>query len=442
MSKKGVCMLYFNPNVLYATAGTTNNKKESDKYKNLLGPTDPKIDNEVREKLITARVGLLLKASFFGNLATRLKLVNADEWCGTAATDGRNFYYNSRFIKMLKTKEIEFLFGHEVLHCVYDHFGRRGDRDPQIWNIANDFCVNGDLVKHKVGELITTVPALYDTKYDGMSSEEVFDDLMKNAKKINMSDLIDKMIDEHLDGEGDGEGDGEEGEGNGKGRPKLSEEERRAIRDEIKEAMLAAASTVDGAGNIPAGVKRIIQDLTEPKMNWRELLRMQLESTIKSDYTWMRASRKGWHMDAVMPGMKLDPMIDIALFIDASGSMDGDMLKDILSETANIMESFPAYKIHVVTFDTECYNPQQYDSENLDDIRDYEVQGGGGTDFDAIFRYLKDNEIEPKRLVVFTDGYPWGSWGDENYADTVWILHGTTTIVPPWGQYAYYDDAE
>jgi len=435
-------MLYFNPNVLYATAGTTNNKKESDKYKNLLGPTDPKIDNEVREKLITARVGLLLKASFFGNLATRLKLVNADEWCGTAATDGRNFYYNSRFIKMLKTKEIEFLFGHEVLHCVYDHFGRRGDRDPQIWNIANDFCVNGDLVKHKVGELITTVPALYDTKYDGMSSEEVFDDLMKNAKKINMSDLIDKMIDEHLDGEGDGEGDGEEGEGNGKGRPKLSEEERRAIRDEIKEAMLAAASTVDGAGNIPAGVKRIIQDLTEPKMNWRELLRMQLESTIKSDYTWMRASRKGWHMDAVMPGMKLDPMIDIALFIDASGSMDGDMLKDILSETANIMESFPAYKIHVVTFDTECYNPQQYDSENLDDIRDYEVQGGGGTDFDAIFRYLKDNEIEPKRLVVFTDGYPWGSWGDENYADTVWILHGTTTIVPPWGQYAYYDDAE
>jgi len=439
MFKQGAHMHFFNPDLLYAKAGTTNNKKESEKYKNLLGATDPKIDNEVREKLITARVGLLLKASFFGNLATRLKLVNADEWCGTAATDGRNFYYNSRFIKMLKTKEIEFLFGHEVLHCVYDHFGRRGDRDPQIWNIANDFCVNGDLVKHKVGELITTVPALYDTKYDGMSSEEVFDDLMKNAKKINLSDLIDKMIDEHLDGEGDGDGDGEEGEGNGKGRPKLSEEDRRAIRDEIKEAMLAAASTVDGAGNLPAGVKRIIQELTEPKMNWRELLRMQLESTIKSDYTWMRASRKGWHMDAVMPGMKLDPMIDIALFIDASGSMDESMLKDILSETANIMESFPAYKIHVVTFDTECYNPQQYDSENLDDIRDYEVQGGGGTDFDSIFKYLKDNEIEPKRLVVFTDGYPWGSWGDENYADTVWILHGTTTIVPPWGQYAYYD---
>ena len=431
-------MHYFNPDVLHATAGTTATKDDAKKFANLIGPTDPKLDREVREQLITARVGLLLKASFFGNLATRLKLVNADEWCATAATDGRHFYYNTRFIKLLKPKEVEFLFGHEVLHCVYDHFGRRGDRDPQIWNIANDFCVNGDLVKHRVGEKITSVPCLYDHKYEGMSSEEVYDDLMKNAQKININDLIDKMIDEHMDGEGDG--DGEEGEG--KGRPKLTPEERQQIKDEIKEAMLAAAATVDGAGNLPAGVKRLIQELTEPQMNWRELLRMQLESTIKSDFTWMRASRKGWHMDAVMPGMKTDPMIDIAVALDASGSISEKMLKDFLGEIQGIMDSFPAYRIHVITFDTDAYNPAQYDSDNLDDICDYEVTGGGGTDFTCIFDYLKREEIEPKRLVVFTDGYPFGSWGDENYADTVWILHGTTSIVPPWGQYAYYDESK
>ena len=417
---------------------TTATKEDNKKFANLLGETDPKVDRIVREKLITARVGLLLKASFFGNLATRLKLINADEWCGTAATDGRNFYYNSRFIQMLRPKEIEFLFGHEVLHCVYDHFGRRGDRDPQLFNIANDFCVNADLIKHHVGEKITTVPCLYDPKYDGMSSEEIYDILYEKADKIDIGKLLDQMIDEHLDGEGDSDSDGEDGKG--KGRPKLTAEERQAIKDEIKEAMLAAAATVDGAGNLPAGVKRLIQELTEPQMNWRELLRMQLESTIKSDYTWMRASRKGWHMDAVMPGMKLDPMIDIAVALDASGSISETMLKDFLGEIQGIMESFPAYRIHVVTFDTEAYNPVQYDSENLDDICDYEIKGGGGTDFDCIFNYLKANEIEPKRLVVFTDGYPFGSWGDENYADTVWILHGTTTIEPPWGQHAYYDE--
>ena len=432
-----------------AIKGHTADTKDN-KFKDLVGPKDMKLDAIVREKLITARVGLLLKASFFGNLATRLKLINADEWCGTAATDGRNFYYNTRFIQLLKPKEIEFLFGHEVLHCVYDHFGRRGEREPQIWNVANDFCVNADLKEHGVGEFITSVPCLYDRKYNGWSSEKVYDDLMKNAKKINLSDLLDQMIDEHLDGEGDGDGDGDDdgeevdgsGKSKGKGRPKISEEERRAIRDEIKEAMLAAAATVDGAGNIPLGVQRLIKEMTEPKMNWRELLRMNLESTIKSDYTWMRASRRGWHMDAVMPGMKPDEMIDIALAIDASGSMDENMLKDILSEVQGIMDSFPVYKIHVVSFDTQVYNPQKYDSDNLDSIVDYDVQGGGGTSFECFYEYFKENDITPHRLVVFTDGYPGGSWGDENFCEVTWILHGTTTIEPPFGTWAYYEEAD
>ena len=425
------------------STATTANKKESDKFKDLCGPTDPKLDRDIREKLITARVGLLLRASFFGNLATRLKLVNADEWCPTAATDGRNFYYNSRFVDMLKPKEIEFLFGHEVLHCVYDHFGRRGDRDPQLFNIANDYCVNADLKKHRVGEFITSVPCLYDSKYQDMSSEEIYDILYENAEKINIGDLIDKLLDDHLDGEGqdnDGDEDGEQDKKGGKGRPKLSAEDRQKIKDEIKEAVLAAAAASDGAGNLPAGVKRIIEDMTAPKMNWRELLRMQLESTIKSDYTWMRNSRRGWHMDAVMPGMKLDPMIDIAISIDASGSMLDRMLKDFLAEVAGIMEQFPNYRIHVLSFDTQVYNPQQFDSENLDDITGYEIAGGGGTDFDSVFQYFKENEIEPKRHIMFTDGYPNGSWGDEQYCDTVFIMHGTTSIVPPFGQYAYYEE--
>ena len=424
------------------STATTSNKKENDKFKNLCGPTDDRLDRDMREKLITARVGLLLRASFFGNLATRLKLVNADEWCPTAATDGRNFYYNSRFIEMLKPKEVEFLFGHEVLHCVYDHFGRRGDRDPQLWNIADDYCVNADLKKHRVGEFITTVPCLYESKYEGKSAEEVYDDLYENAEKIDIGSLIDKLLDDHMDGDSNEESGDKDGDqkGKGGGKPKLTEEERQQIKDEIKEAVLAAAAASDGAGNLPAGVKRIIEDMTAPKMNWRELLRMQLESTIKSDYTWMRASRKGWHMDAVMPGMKLDPMIDIAVSIDASGSMLDKMLKDFLAEVAGIMEQFPNYRIHVLSFDTKIYNPQQFDSENLDDISDYEIMGGGGTDFDCVFNYFKANEIEPKRHIMFTDGYPCGSWGDEQYCDTVFIMHGTTKIVPPFGQYAYYEE--
>jgi hypothetical protein len=74
--------------------------------------------NKILDKLITARVGLLLRHPFFGNLATRLKLVDATDWCSTLATDGRNFYYNNNFVNALAPKECEFGFGHEALHAV------------------------------------------------------------------------------------------------------------------------------------------------------------------------------------------------------------------------------------------------------------------------------------------------------------------------------------
>jgi predicted metal-dependent peptidase len=167
---------------------------------------------------------------------------------------------------------------------------------------------------------------------------------------------------------------------------------------------------------------------------------MQLESTIKSDYTWMRSSRKGWHQDAVMPGMKTTDAIDIAVAIDMSGSISDTQGRDFLGEIRGIMQSFDSYRIHVFTFDTEIYNPQQYDSENLDDINGYDLQGGGGTDFECIFRYLKDQGLEPRRLVVFTDGYPFGSWGDPNYCDTVWIIHGDRNPDPPFGVWALYEE--
>jgi predicted metal-dependent peptidase len=419
-----------------AAATDTTNKDDAKRFANLIGSTDPKVDREARERLVTARVGMLLRASFFGNLATRLKLINADEWCATAATDGRNFYYNSRFIMMLRPREIEFLFGHEVLHCVYDHFGRRGNRDPQLWNIANDYCVNADLKKHRVGEFITSVPCLYEARYEDMSSEEIYDKLYENAEKINIDDLINRMIDEHMDGDDDGKGSGD-----GKGPEKLTAQERAKIRDEIKEAMLAAAATVDGAGNLPGGVRRIIQQLTEPRLNWREMIRMNIQSTVKSDFTWMRSSRRGWHMDAIMPGMKNDEMVDVVVFVDASGSINENMLKDFLVEIQGIMDAFPEFRIHVATFDTTVYNPADYTSDNLDNISDYEITGGGGTDFDAMYHYMRENDIQPKRMIVFTDGYPYGSWGEEDYCDVTWVLHGTTTIVPPWGSYAYYDES-
>ena len=415
----------------------TKKRSRSKKFENLVGPTDKKIDHDARERLVTARIGLLLRHSFFGNLATRMQLINADLWCSTAATDGLKFYYNSRFIMMLKPKEVEFLVGHEVLHVVYDHMGRRGNRDPEIWNIADDYAVNADLKRHKVGQFITTVPCLYETKYDGKAAEEIYDDLMKNVQKIDINSLIDQMIDDHMDGEGEGDGDSE-GEGKGK-RPSMSPEERERVRQEVKQAIINAASSAE-AGTLPKGVERLIRQHTNPVMPWRELIQTNLTSAIRSDYSWMRPSRRGWHMDAIMPGMNPGEEIDVVVSIDMSGSISNKQAQAFLGEIGGMMDSFDGYKVHVFCFDTDTYNPKDFSSENMDLIEEYEPMGGGGTDFDCIFKYLKDNAIDPKRLIVFTDGYPCGSWGDPDYCDTTWIIHGDTDPHPPFGTFALYDD--
>jgi len=429
--------------VMQALATTSSEKKNPKSNGGRLSETlDKTLDNIVREKLRTARIGLLLRAPFFGNLAVRLDLINADSWLATAATDGRHFYYNTDFVNKLKHKEIEFLFGHEVLHNVYDHMGRNGEfRDRRLFNCAADFCVNADLIDNRIGDRIT--PCLYDVKYKGWSAEEVYDDLYEQAEKIDISDLFDQLLDEHLDGDGDDEGDGEEvdGSGQGKGRPRLTAEERRQIKDEIRDAVLQSAQAV-GAGNVPLGVRRLIKDLTKPVISWTELIDQQIQSTVKDDFSWMRRNRKGWEMDAILPGMIPGNQIDLCIALDMSGSIGEEDIKVFISEVKGIMDSYTEYTIQLWCFDTEIYNHQTFTSDNINDILDYNPMGGGGTDFEANFTYMKENCIEPKKFIMFTDGYPCGSWGDENYCDTVFIIKGNEQAEPPFGVWAIYEKAK
>lgn len=393
--------------------------------------------NKIVEKLVTARVGLLLRHPFFGNLATRMKLIDASDWCSTLATDGRNFYYNLEFVDKLKPKEAEFGFAHEVLHNVFDHLGRKDHRDPQLSNIAADYAVNQILKDERIGEVPSWIKIFQDNKYRGMSYEEIYDDLYENAEKIDLSQLG-ELLDEHLDGEGEGGGDGDEdGDKDGKGRPRLSAEDRKKIRDEIKEAMVAAAQAA-GAGNIPAGVRRLIQEFTEPKMDWRQLLRMNIQSIIKSNFSFNRPNRKSMHSGAVLPGMMNEETIDVCVAIDMSGSISNTQARDFISEVKGIMDEYVDFKLQLWCFDTDVYNHATFGGDNADAILDYEVKGGGGTAFEANWEFMKNEGIEPKRFIMFTDGYPCGSWGDEDYCETLFVVHGNESIVAPFGQTAYY----
>ena len=368
---------------------------------------------EVEDRLIKARIEMLMSAPFFGNLATRLKLKDATAWCPTLATDGKYFYYNRHFVAAMSDGECVFGMGHEILHCVYDHFdvARRGDRDPRLWNIANDYVINADLIDANIGEQIKLVDICFDWKYRGQVSEEIYDDLFKQAEEEGR--VIDvNPLDIHLDrAEGDDEGAGQSSNGNDEGKEgpaKYTAEEKENIKQEFQNAVMQSAKAA-GAGNLPGGVKRMLDKLLNPTLDWRELLAMQIQSTIRSDYTYQTPSRKGQDSGFYLPGMDRETTIDIVAALDMSGSIMDEMAMDFLSEFKGIMDQYTDFNIHLVCFDTEIHNPQVFTQNNMEEFMDYELGGGGGTDFDCVFNWMKEEGIQPKKLVMFTDGYPWDS---------------------------------
>lgn len=381
--------------------------------------------NKIKDDIKTARVGLLLHHPFFGNLATRLIIKEGDDWCKTAATDGRHIFYNTEFFSTLSIQHMQFVIAHEVLHNVFDHLNRRGSRKPKRWNAAIDYCVNGQLVRDKIGNSnLPDIKIYHDTQYYNMGAEEIYD-LLEDE---NFGDG--QELDVHIDWTSAPE--------DGSSRPQYSQDELREISDTFMEAVLSAAQTVD-AGKLPAGVRRMLKDFSEPQMNWREIIRQQIQSVIKDDYSWMRPSRKSWHLNAILPGNSFKDTIDICISFDMSGSIGADQAKDFLGEVKGIMQEYRDFKIKLWCFDTEIYNEADFDSYNIDEFDEYEPVGGGGTDFEKNWEYMKQHDIVPKKFIMFTDGYPGGSWGDPNYCDTVFIIHGNNTIVPPFGTHAYYE---
>ena len=398
-----------------------------------------KTDPAIIDKLTTARVGLLLKAPFFGNMATRMRLIDASEWCPTAATNGRDFYYNKKFVEKLSVKKLEFLFGHEICHGIFDHFGRVGSRDRQLSNIAQDYAVNQILVDERIGEKITEVKICYDQKYRGLAWEEIYDILYEKAEKISMEDLLKQLgdtLDEHINEEesaGSGNGDKE-----GKGKPSMTKEEAQAIKDEIKQAMIQSAAAA-GAGKTPAGIMRMIKSMTEPKIDWRQLVQQEIQSIVRNDYSFQRVNRKSMHSGAILPGMKEATTIDVAISIDMSGSIGEEDATAFLSEIKGIMDQYEDYRINLWCFDTDIYNWKQITHDESHELEEYVPEGGGGTDFEVNWTFMEENGIQPKKFIMFTDGYPCGGWGNEDYCDTIFIVKGNTQANAPFGQTVIYE---
>lgn len=428
-------------------------------------------DDPVEKAISSAKIHMFMRQPFYGSLIMNLDAVNASKWCRSFTTDGAKFYYNRDFIKSLSRPELVWVLGHVVGHIVFNHLGRRGGRDPNRWGAAtdylNNFMLEKELVeKYSIAERPKMDGIFYDMRYnDEMTSEQIYEDLEKNSIEVEVT------LDDHLD-----LGDDKKGEkvkvtvqGGPDGPPSMTQDDLDNLKDKIQQQVMYAAKCA-GAGKTPGAILRLIEEFTSPVMDWVTLLEMEIQSTIKDDFTFIRPSKRSWSIPKVkgengreiegnfagcgvgsgiiLPGHNFKNTIDIAFCIDASGSMTDEMVADALSELKGIVEMYSDFKVTVWSFDTDVYNPKVFTPQNIGEIYDYGLVGRGGTDFMVNWEFMKNpskwnfegfsEEIMPKKLVFFTDGYPCGEWGDELWCDTLFIIHGNDKIVAPFGKTAYY----
>jgi predicted metal-dependent peptidase len=443
-------------------------------------------DETTRTAIIRSRIAMILNAPFFGHIVMRLQMhqVPDDSPIQTMATDGRHLFYNKAFVDKLPADELTFVMGHETIHCVFDHAGnsRRGSRDPLDWNIAIDHVTNLICEEHKIGTLIKAngFKPYCDRKYKNWSAEQVYEDLQQQKKQQKQQQQSGKGSPGGGNPGGGSPGDGNPGGGgsledergsgqidyhlgtgvfkdmgpDANGNPQYTlvpegalgemDGQQRQLQLELRQAVMAAAKSVAAthkgkeAGSVPAGIQRLIDEWTETRIDWRELLATQISYLFRETYSYMRPSKKSWSTNCILPGMRESESVDLAIAIDASGSIGQTEATAFLSETWGIMQMYPVFNIHLWSFDGSVHGYKRFTRDNLDELRDYKLLGGGGTSFEANWDYMKANDIKPEQFVMFTDGYPNGTWGDEDFCETIFVIT-TKGIKSPFGRYAHFD---
>ena len=406
-------------------------------------------DSKARKAIIRARTQLVVREPFFGTLAIHLLLVERPG-LGTMAVDGVHIYYDPEFVLKLNEEELVGVVAHEVHHCVYGHFSRRGHRDPKKWNIAGDFRINDDLKKvpftlpyKPIGlkELMAgQIGHLYDPQFANMSTEEIYEKIPDPPQQPSGGAgtiIIDVGGCGSVMDAGSGPGDPDNDEGSqGKLSPaQVAHEWQANVR------MAVSVARANNAGQTPGYLERIVTQLKRPKVSWRDLLHQFIDHSMTIDYSYRRPNRRGLSSGLIMPGTVPDALHELVMFADISGSISDEMMRAMVSECAGALEQGTCDKLWIVYADDGV---RQVDQFERGDIVSAKSLGGGGTDFDDSFKWLAENAPEAACVIYLTD-METCSFGEDPGMPVFWGCYSTedrlASIEPPFGTKVWIESA-
>lgn len=374
------------------------------------------MSNDKVSSLVTrARTSIILDHAFFATLILKLQC-HENENVKTAATNGKEIAYNPKYLGGLSLKEVVAVLAHEILHCIFGHHTRIGNRDLKLWNIACDLAINPLLLEYGF-QLPSGV--LIEPSLKGLTAEEIYNLIERDSNGLG------KYKDPNIQyvSMGDVEGAVDEN-----GDP-ASEAEKSFQEVDWKISTTQAANLASKAGTLPAGLKRLLEDHINPNLPWEEILYKFMDNYSLNDFSWSPPNRKYMNSGFYFPSVRSKELGNIFFGCDASGSVRNKEL-GLMSSSLNYISASFRCNMKAMWFDTKVHDEQNFE---VGDLIELHPVGGGGTDFRAPFNYMEEKGIYPNVLIIFTD-LECSSYPEPPEFPVIWVTWKKHYTPPPFGE--------
>ncbi len=397
---------------------------------------------DARDAISRARIQLQASHPFFAYLLFYMRAREDKSVRTMGVSKNGDFVYGKEFVEALPDAHLQFILCHEVMHLALEHTepSRRKERtalavapDGQVvtvWNLAGDYVINAMLSREG---LSCPCDVLLDEKFNGLITEEVYDELMKRFKKNASKDGKICVPQGVLDGEKleEKDADAKQGEGVNAKQGKNAE----GVREDVswKDVLNEANTFAKMRGKSPAGMEREFESVTYRKRNWRGMLHKYVQSFLPFDYTYSKRNRRRGG-DVFFPSMKKEG-IKVVVAVDTSGSISSKQLGVFYNEMLSVRDSFGNCELVVVMCDAEVTG--EFKVVNHDNILDkIKFTGGGGTSFVPAVEYANEKHKDAASIIYLTDGC--GEFPEKSKLPVIWAL--TQDCEVPFGKKLLLDD--
>lgn len=423
--------------------------------------TQAEWETEMSERILSfTRNGLYMELRFM-DVALSGLIWKRDDSIDTFASDGEFLYYSAgQLFRVFKSNSrfLNRLYLHSILHCIYGHLWLCGGRSRVLWDIACDIIVEYTIdnidrpalkrplsfTRQQVYEKINqygravSAPVIYNGLFD--MDNTVIERLQKEfytdshiywpkeeklpSTAINAQSRWDKIARQSqmgLESRGDREKDGAQ----------IFDERARVLKGQ-----------------------RSYSEFLRKFAVLHEELKCNPDEFDLNYYTYGLSLYGNLPLIEPLESRESVKVQEFVVAVDTSGSTSGEMVKNFLRETYNILAEknsfFNGCHMRIIQCDDDIRMDLEIKKkEELEHVLgNFHIIGGGGTDFRPVFRYVNsliENKVlrNLRGLVYFTDGkgiypklkpsYKTAFIFADNYDDSA---------VPPWAMKMHIEPAQ